>query len=185
MSPIVAVLDACTMVPLTLCDTLLRAAERRIYEVRWSDTILDELQRSLAKKLALGDARAQRRINAQREYFPEALVRGFEPLIAHLENHPKDRHVLAAAITGQAASIVTFNLRDFPDAAMVTWGITAEAPDRFLTRLFATAPAIFSAIIDEQASDVRRSREEVLARLARDGAAVFAQQVRDVIRAQQ
>lgn len=35
------VLDACTLVPITLCDTLLRIAETGSFGVRWSATILD------------------------------------------------------------------------------------------------------------------------------------------------
>jgi hypothetical protein len=45
----------------------------------------------------------------------DALVTGYEDLIPglHLPD-PNDRHVLAAAIRGQADVIVTMNLRDLP-----------------------------------------------------------------------
>jgi predicted nucleic acid-binding protein len=185
LSPIVAVLDACAMVPLAICDTLLRAAEYRLYSVRWSAPILAELERTLATKLPLGDERARRRVEAQRAAFPEALVRDFESLIERMQNHPKDRHVLAAAVSGQASSIVTFNLRDFPAAALAPWGIVAESPDHFLLRLFAPTPEIFIRIIDEQAVDARRSWDEVLARLTRDGTPIFAQRVRAFIHERQ
>jgi predicted nucleic acid-binding protein len=166
------------MVPLTLCDTLLRAAEFGIYEVRWSDAILAELRRTLAEKLSLGQERAQRRIDAQRAHFPNALVHNFEPLIERMTNHPKDRHVLAAAVSGGAESIVTFNLRDFPERALTPWRIVAESPDHFLSRLCTTAPETFNTIVAEQAADVGRSREQVLARLARDGVPTFVQLLR-------
>jgi predicted nucleic acid-binding protein len=185
LSSVVAVLDTCVMVPLVLCDTMLRAAERRLYAVRWSEIILTELRRTLAEKLPLGEERAQRRINAQREHFPEATIRGFEPLIDDMTNHPKDRHVLAAAVVGQASVIVAFNLRDFPKAATLRWGVIAEPPDRFLSRLFSTTPDQLIDIIDEQAVDTRQTWDAVLARLARDGAPTFAQQVRAAIQERQ
>jgi len=64
------------------------------------------------------------------------LVEGFEFLIPTLTCDPKDRHVLAAAIQGRAATTVTVNLRDFPRASLAPFGITAEHPDTFLLRLF-------------------------------------------------
>ena len=35
-----------------------------------------------------------------------------------MTNHPKDRHVLAAALRTGAQTIVTFDLKDFPEAAL-------------------------------------------------------------------
>ena len=35
-----------------------------------------------------------------------------------MTNHPKDRHVLATAVRTGAQTIVTFNLKDFPEAAL-------------------------------------------------------------------
>lgn len=43
------------------------------------------------------------RLRAQMEkYFPEAAVTGYEPLIAAMQNNPKDRHVAAAAVKAGA-----------------------------------------------------------------------------------
>jgi hypothetical protein len=49
-----------------------------------------------------------------RKFFPQALVYGYQPLISQMDNHPKDRHVLAAALACKSDYLVTFNLRDFP-----------------------------------------------------------------------
>jgi hypothetical protein len=53
-----------------------------------------------------------------RRHFPEAMVSGYEELIDQMDNDPKDRHVLAAAVVAGAEFIVTANLRDFPARAL-------------------------------------------------------------------
>lgn len=185
MTSQIVVLDACVMVPISICDTLLRAAERGLYRLRWSEAILEELQRSLALKLPLGDDRARRRVAAQRDYFPEAEVRGFEHRIGQMTNDPKDRHVLAAAVECGAEIIVTFNLRDFPSSALRPWGIEAQSPDAFLSSLFTQEPEALLAIIAEQASDIGANWEALLARLARLGTPGFVERVRHSIRESQ
>ena len=55
------VLDACTLVPITLCDTLLRIAETGSFGVRWSATILDEVERTMVGKLGVSAEAAARR----------------------------------------------------------------------------------------------------------------------------
>ena len=45
---------------------------------------------------------------------------------------PDDRHVLAAAIAGHADCIVTSNLKDFPAAVLLEYGIEAVDPDTFI-----------------------------------------------------
>ena len=47
-----------------------------------------------------------------------------------------DRHVLAAAIVGQADIIVTLNMRDFPSHTLDAYGIQAQHPDAFLASQF-------------------------------------------------
>lgn len=42
-----AFLDACVMVPVSLCDTLLRTAEHDLYRPTWSPTVLDETRRAV------------------------------------------------------------------------------------------------------------------------------------------
>ena len=100
-----AVLDACVLVPYNLASLLLTLGERELLELRWSDEILEETRRALTGKLDLDPERADRRLNAMRQAFPEAAVVGFEHLIEELECHPKDRHVLAAAIASGSQSI--------------------------------------------------------------------------------
>jgi hypothetical protein len=77
-------------------------------------------------------AAVRHRIASMRDAFPDAEVCGYEHLIPQMECDEKDRHVLAAAIRGGAAVIVTFNLRDFPVGALAPYQIEAVHPDEFL-----------------------------------------------------
>ena len=73
--------------------------------------------------------------------FPTAVITDFEHLIDRMPNHPKDRHVLAAAVAVNIRWIVTINLRDFPDGALRELGVLAISPDAFLGMLMDARPA--------------------------------------------
>lgn len=162
-----AVLDANVLIKAGPRDTLLRAADALLYQPLWTMTILDEVQRNLvAAKLTTADG-AQRLVDRLREVFPDALVTGYEALIPTMTNHPKDRHVLAAAVAGEAAVIVTENLRDFPPVALRDHRLVAVSIDGFLLHLFTKAPATMRDILAQQGRALRRPRTiaEVLASL--------------------
>jgi predicted nucleic acid-binding protein len=148
----VAVLDACALVPYHLTNVLLAFAEAELFEPRWSERIVAEATRALTLKLGLPPEKVAKRMDAMGGAFPEAAVAGFEPLEAALLCDPKDRHVLAAAIAGGAQRIVTFNLKDFPEAACGQHGVEAVHPDRFLLGLLAGNPVDAVAALEECAS---------------------------------
>ena len=133
------VLDACVLVPVTLCDTLLTLADRRLYVPLWSADILNEMERTVTRLatergMVAGDAAkaaAYRRSEMEQAY-PDSAVRAYEALIPSMTNHEKDRHVLAASVRGHADLIVTSNIRDFPQAAVQPYDIQVVAPDDFL-----------------------------------------------------
>jgi len=126
------VLDACVLVPYLLCDVLLHLAEDDLYDPLWSADILDEVQRTLVNKLGVEPGRAGRRIGRMQQAFPHAEVDDYRPLIHAMTNDPKDRHVLAAAVSGDADLIVTANTKDFPASALEMYGLSAVHPDDFL-----------------------------------------------------
>ena len=113
VAPFKVVLDANVLFPFTLRDTLLRAAQAGLFQVYWSDEILDEAARNLVARGRITAEQAERLTTAIRGAFPEAVVTGHEPLIAAMPNEPKDRHVVAVAVKAGAQVIVTSNLRDF------------------------------------------------------------------------
>lgn len=163
-----ALLDACALVPIRLATTLLWLAEAGLFEVLWSDAILDEVERNLPT-LGVSPERATRRVAAMREAFgAAALVDDFEHLIPNMTCDAKDRHVLAAAIRGGADTVVTFNLKDFPPASVADHGVEVVHPDTFLTRLLAERPGDAIAALRRGTADLRnptQTLEELLASL--------------------
>lgn len=117
MSSFIVVLDAGVLIPAPLRDTLLRAVEAGLYRAQWSEDILEEVRRNLISELGRSEEQAQRLVDTIHTAFPEAMVTGYASLTAAMTNHPKDRHVLAAAVVAGAQVIVTSNLKDFPQAA--------------------------------------------------------------------
>lgn len=69
-----------------------------------------------------------------------------------MANHPKDRHVLAAAVRCGAQTIVTLNLKDFPEAALSPWDVEAQSPDEFLVHQYHLAPEVVAQKLQEQAA---------------------------------
>ena len=162
----VAVLDACTLIPIRLATTLLWLAEADLFQPLWSDTILDEVQRNLPK-VRVEPAAAARRVGMMRNAFgTEALVGGFDELIDRMRCDPKDRHVLAAAVAGGADVIVTFNLKDFPDDAVAPHGIHVVDPDSFLLQLLSQQPETVVATLTRGTASLRTPPETVITFLA-------------------
>jgi len=111
------------------------------------------------------------------EHFPEATVEGFESLIRKMRNHPKDRHVVAAAVKCKAQVVVTSNLKHF---GAVPTGIEAVSPDTFLGNLFSVDPDGVVDLLRRQAADLDRppmTLGELVDRLARSAPA-FSKRVR-------
>ena len=91
-------IDACVLVPISLCDVLLELADAEFFRPRWSETIMMEVKNALVNDSGLPEERARVRIQEMRTAFPEGMIADFEDAIPLMRNHPKDRHVLAAAV---------------------------------------------------------------------------------------
>jgi len=132
--------DACVLYPALLRDFLMWLGLSGCFRARWRRTIQDEWKRNvLRNRPGLSRAQLDRVSDLMDKAIPECLVEGYEALIADLHlPDPDDRHVLAAAIHGEASIIVTFNLRDFPREALAPFGIGALHPDDFNSAIFGT-----------------------------------------------
>ncbi|ONF62785.1 PIN domain-containing protein [Amycolatopsis keratiniphila] len=157
--PFPAFLDACVLIPIRLTDLLLRLAEAGTYRALWSGEVLDEVERNLVGHFGLEPQQAKRRLTGMRSAFPDSEVTGYEPLIPTMTNHPKDRHVLAAAVHANAAVIVTANLKDFPPSALEPHQLEAVHPDDFLLDQLGLYPAATLRCLREQVCALERPPE--------------------------
>jgi predicted nucleic acid-binding protein len=176
-----AFLDTNVLFSATLTDTLLRLAEEGAFRPLWSRGILTELREVLVREAGLGPESAERRIASMRSAFPMAEVNSYESIIDSMTCHPKDRHVLAAAVRGGAQVLVTFNLDDFPDTASAPHDIAVVSPDSFLLDQLDLYPAKVGRALVLQMTEARRpplTMGELLGRLGRAGVPAFAEEAR-------
>jgi len=153
-----ALYDACVLYPAPLRDLLIRLADTGLFRARWTDTIHEEWIRNvLENRSDLSRERLERTRDLMNEHILDSLVTDYEELMPtlHLPDED-DRHVLAAAIRGRADVIVTFNLKDFPEAALSQYQIEAQHPDVFVQRLLSLDAAGVCAAIRKQRMDLKK-----------------------------
>ena len=152
MANYTVVYDACVLFPAPLRDLLMRLAVVGLFRARWSAQIHEEWLRSLLEKRPeLTRAQLERTRDLMNTSVLDSLVTGHEPLIeAIVLPDPDDRHVVAAAIRCGANAIVTYNLKDFPEAALQPLGIEAQHPDDFVLCQIDLGPAVVLRALREQ-----------------------------------
>ncbi len=166
-----AVLDASVLYPLPLRDTLLCIAEVGLYEPCWSKRILDEAASNLIADGRATEAQAHHMLDAMLGAFDLAVVSAEE--VASVEpqmtNDPKDRHVLATAVAGDAQTIVTLDLKHFPSDACKPFAVKPLHPDIFLLDIYDLDPQATYDAVERQAAALTRppmTIDELLDRLA-------------------
>jgi predicted nucleic acid-binding protein len=129
-------LDACVLFPTVLREVLLGAAAAGGFEPVWSARILEEWARATRRLPERAEAVARQEIARLRAAWPAAEVPADPDLEASLSlPDPADRHVLATAIAGGAAVLMTLNRADFPTRTLARHGLILREPDGFLTEL--------------------------------------------------
>lgn len=164
------VLDACVLANPGLCDLFLRLAEPpRLYLPIWSADILEEVRRTQTTKLKrpYPPELAEYWYHEVTRAFPEAEVRGYAKLATLMTNHPKDRHVVAAAVKAGASLIVTFNLKDFRAADLEPWEITACHPEDYLLTLHSMNAGVVVGKLAAIAQDDGKDIQDVLLHLGK------------------
>ncbi|UUE08784.1 PIN domain-containing protein [Dickeya zeae] len=173
-TPYPVVLDACVIYPSLLRDLLLRLGLTGLYQPKWTVVIEDEWKRNLlANRPDLLPENVLRISELMNKALPDALITGFESLIPGIIlPDPDDRHVVAAAVRGNAEIIVTFNLKDFPHQPLNSFGIEVLHPDDFIIDLFDLNRALVLSAVSEQRRCMRKppkSVDEYLEALLRQG----------------
>jgi hypothetical protein len=176
--PTIAVYDACVLYPFHLRNLLVQCGVDRVVDVRWTDAIHDEWIRNLAANAPnVSIKRLVKTRDLMKQVLPAADVTSYDQYIPNLTlPDPEDRHVLAAAVAGGASHIVTWNLADFPTAALTPHLLVAENPDDFLTNLYARLPDATIVATANARKNLRKSIptvEEFIDALAQQSQAKF------------
>ena len=133
MNRYAAIIDACVLGGGLKRNIILSLAEAGLFRPYWSARILDETEKAILA-ISKGTADPGRQRRAIEQAFPEAMVfPNPGPDLIGLLPDPGDEHVLAAAITARCDTLVTDNLKDFPQEILDRWGIEVMSPDDFIS----------------------------------------------------
>ena len=179
-----ALFDANVLYPAPLRDLLMHLALTDLFQARWSDAIHDEWIRNVLEHrpdLTRGQLERTRRL--MNAHARDALVTDFEKLIPNLVlPDPDDRHVLAAAIKGEADVIVTNNLKDFPAASLTRYGLEVQHPDVFVAALIEFDALAVVGAVKNQRANLRKppvTAEALLETLERQGLATSVARLKE------
>ena len=136
-----AVLDANVLFPTILREVLIDLARAGLFQPLWSDRILSEWRHAAARLGPDQEQVAGAEIALLTYQFADATMPDDGDLTIDLNfPDPADRHVVEAALAGQASHVVTANLRDFPQYLLTPLGVRAIHPDAFLVEHHLTHP---------------------------------------------
>ncbi|MBX9588013.1 MAG: PIN domain-containing protein [Hyphomonadaceae bacterium] len=156
-SPVVAVLDACTLYPFHLSS--FRWQSTAWVHARWTDEIHDEWMRNLvanAPDLSVERLAATKQL--MRIAWRDAIVGGYAKHIDTISlPGPGDRHVVAAAIEAKATHILTWNLRHFPARILKAHGLARRTPDAFLADPYDQVPQLLLASLANARRNLSKS----------------------------
>ncbi|VEP11522.1 conserved hypothetical protein [Hyella patelloides LEGE 07179] len=185
-SDFTVIYDACVLYPAPLRDLLMQLALSDLYRARWTDEIHQEWMRNVLKNRPdIIQRQLTRTKDLMNRSVRDCLVTGYEWIIPSL-NLPDldDRHVLAAAIQGQADVIVTFNLKDFPNSILNKYEIEAQHPDLFIAYLIDLYPLQIANAAEtcrKRLKNFPKSIDEYLVILQKQGLTVTTSLLKKII----
>ncbi|MEZ5350943.1 MAG: PIN domain-containing protein [Microthrixaceae bacterium] len=149
MPRLLAALDADVLVPILSCDFLLTAFDLGLYEPVVSTEVLAEVERNLIEDFPhLDPASLRRRVRQMRDALDDQVVStGSLDSVPEAIN-PKDRHVIAAALVGEASTVVTNDKRLRAEIEDADIGLAAMSTDDFATHLWTLMPDDVTEVIN-------------------------------------
>jgi hypothetical protein len=160
-------IDTCVLYPSILRGILMGCAKVGVFTPLWSDRIIEEWRRA-GDRNGIG-AEAAIEIALVTSDWRGAIVDVLDGSEDELTlPDVNDRHVLAAAIAGDADELLTANISDFPTRILGQYGVIRRHPDEFLLELALAQPDVVSAVIDdvhqraEQGKGERINRRKML-----------------------
>jgi predicted nucleic acid-binding protein len=179
--------DTNVLFPFSLMDLMLTLSEDRVHTMVWSDRLLEEWEHVIVREQRRTAQSAALITATIREFFQEDRVpaTAYEDLLAEIDGpDPDDIHHMAAAIAGDARTLITWNLGDFPTGVLGPKGITVTPPDPYLCTLLERQPAEVLLAIGRIAHRKQRppmTAYDICDALARAGTTVFAQRARRLL----
>lgn len=158
MPGLTAFYDASVLYPSELRNLLMHLALTGLFRAKWSAAVHEEwIGALLRRRPDLSREKLERTRALMDLHAADALVTGYEDLIECLQlPDPDDRHVLAAAIRGQADVIVTTNLRDFPGHILAQYGIEPQHPDDFVLHLLDLEPGLVAGAARDHRESLKK-----------------------------
>ncbi|MFD8303234.1 PIN domain-containing protein [Streptomyces sp. NPDC059690] len=180
-------LDAGVLLPGYARNTLLHVAAQKAYRPLWTRQIWEcALQLAISAHPQADPTALQSQMLVIQTTFDDAMVDGWEHLVSTMTNPPHDRHVLAAAVAGNADGVVTTNMGSFPASARQPYGVALYSLDEFLVdQLSQHTGEVLSALMTQAArlrenAYVELSVEDILDILKED-LPNFSEQVADTL----
>jgi predicted nucleic acid-binding protein len=177
-------IDTNVLFPFSVMDLMLALTEDGIHDVMWSDDLLDEWERVIVRERHRSPDAAAAITATIRQFFADTriLAESYRGLVAEVDGPDPDDNVhMAAAVAGQAGTLVTWNAKDFDCGFIRKHAIKIMDPDEYLCALYEEFPGEVLATIAKLAASKRQppmTPVDLTDALVRAGVGEFASLVR-------
>jgi excisionase family DNA binding protein len=177
-------IDTNVLFPFSVMDLMLALTEDGIHDVTWTDTLLDEWERVIVESQRRSPDAAAAITATIREFFADTRIpaESYRDLVPEVDGPDPDDNVhMAAAVAGQAETIVTWNEKDFACDFLKNHAVTVVNPDTYLCSLFEEFPQEVLGTITRIAAGKRRppmTPSDIAEALDRAAVREFASRIR-------
>ena len=156
-------------------------AESGLYELRFTEKVMDEANKALVKEGVMDQNQADNRANAIQRHVPDALSPPGKEPAENLVNDQGDAHVASAAIDAKANKIITFNVKDYKANELKERGIQVMNVDDFLCDVAEKNPEGVKALLQKMYENARAGFEKFVKGFEKSGCPEFAKKVAAIL----